>query len=105
MDLAVRRARLIRALCAYPIVMVNMQNEEQLVTVTDKIEERIYPEIYPRKIFKFLEPSSDRLNQNLDRASNLVEIYRVVYGEGKGRRNVHKIDLLRAAVVFIHASL
>jgi hypothetical protein len=53
----------------------------------------------------FLEPHIERLAQNLTRASNLVQIYNYVGGKGKGRKSVHKADLLRAAVVFIHASL
>ena len=83
-----------------------MQNQEQSETELDeKIEDRIYPEKYLRKLFRPLDPAIDTINQNLDRASNLVEIYRTLYGEGKGRRSVPKVDLLPAAVVFIHASL
>jgi hypothetical protein len=52
-----------------------------------------------------LFPYIDRLAQNLSRAQNLVEIYNQLYGKGKGRRSIHKADVLRAAVVFTHASL
>lgn len=42
---------------------------------------------------------------NLDRVRNLVAIYQKVTGEGPGRRGMEDTDLLRAAVVFLHATL
>jgi hypothetical protein len=43
---------------------------------------------------------------NLERASNLVEIYeKHLLGVGKGRRPVSSSDILRASVVFLHAAL
>jgi hypothetical protein len=43
---------------------------------------------------------------NLARARNLVAIYEThLLGTGKGRRPVSSSDILRAAVVFLHASL
>lgn len=53
----------------------------------------------------FLEPSITRLSENLARTYNLVGIYKARYGSGRGRRKVHSLDVLRAAVVFLHASL
>lgn len=58
-----------------------------------------------KKLLELMKPSMNRLSENLDRATNLVKIYNDLYGKGRGRRAVHKADLLRAAVVFIHASL
>jgi hypothetical protein len=42
---------------------------------------------------------------NLQRVHKLVQAYRDLAGPGPGRRSVETIDLLRAAVVFLHASL
>ena len=42
---------------------------------------------------------------NLARAEKLIEIYEEHAGSGPGRRGVTESDLLRAAVVFLHASL
>lgn len=43
---------------------------------------------------------------NLDRAKNLVRIYNThLKGAGSGRRAVNSTDVLRAAVVFLHATL
>lgn len=46
-----------------------------------------------------------RLQSNLDRVRNLINLYDMVSGEGQGRRPVHAADILRAATVFLHASL
>jgi hypothetical protein len=46
-----------------------------------------------------------RLDQNLDRVQSLVELYERQAGSGPGRRGVKDADLLRAAVVFLHATL
>lgn len=46
-----------------------------------------------------------RLESNLGRVSNLVELYDIVSGNGQGRRDVHATDILRAATVLLHASL
>lgn len=42
-----------------------------------------------------------RTHENLDRAKNLVE----VYDRANGNPSLHDTDILRAAVVFLHASL
>ena len=49
----------------------------------------------------------DEFDSNLDRVRNLVHIYRDRLGVSgaSGRRPVHATDVLRAAVVFLHASL
>ena len=45
-------------------------------------------------------------NDNLTRALNLVNIYeKYLLGAGKGRRPVASSDILRASVVFLHATL
>ncbi len=46
-----------------------------------------------------------RFESNIDRVKNLVETYDEVAGSGSGRRDVLKVDVLRSAVVFLHASL
>ena len=49
---------------------------------------------------------SERFGQNLERVRNLVEIYAThLAGEGSGRRGHTKTDVLRAAVVLLHATL
>ena len=53
----------------------------------------------------YFEEQVLRSVSNLDRALRLVKLYKDLYGQGKGRRAVHKGDLLRAAVVLTHASL
>ncbi|MES9995285.1 hypothetical protein [Desulfovibrio aminophilus] len=45
---------------------------------------------------------SDRFKLNLDRVRNLVALYPA---PGKGRRAVHHTDILRAAIVLLHATL
>lgn len=47
----------------------------------------------------------ERLAQNIARAHNLVSIYKVLTGSQPGRRSVGHTDVLRSAVVLIHASL
>ncbi len=56
------------------------------------------------RIARIIAPLLSRVNDNLGRANHLVRLYRDLYGKGKGRRSVHKADLLRAAVVFLHAT-
>jgi hypothetical protein len=47
-----------------------------------------------------------QLDSNLARVENLVRIYEThLAGTGQGRRPIHSTDLLRSAVVFLHASL
>jgi hypothetical protein len=46
-----------------------------------------------------------RCRVNLARVAALVDVYRQRAGEGTGRRSVETVDLLRAAVVFLHASM
>ncbi len=57
------------------------------------------------EIAEILDPLGARLHGNLSRVNHLLAIYQILYGHGKGRRSVHKTDLLRAAVVFLHATL
>ncbi|MFC5578054.1 hypothetical protein ACFPOA_08545 [Lysobacter niabensis] len=48
----------------------------------------------------------ERFRSNIARANNLVAIYRIQGGgPRRGRRPVHSSDILRAAVVFVHAAL
>lgn len=42
---------------------------------------------------------------NLERVTNLLELYERTKGQGRGRRSVKTTDVLRAAVVLLHASL
>lgn len=58
-----------------------------------------------KKHVSIMGPSVDRVSENLSRANNLIKIYKHLFGKGRGKRHVHKADVLRAAVVFTHASL
>jgi len=51
------------------------------------------------------EEIQSRLGANLDRVRAIVEVYQERAGTGPGRRSVATVDLLRAAVVFLHATL
>ena len=52
------------------------------------------------------EEITERLTQNLLRVKNLVSIYtNKLAGAGQGRRSIGKTDVLRAATVFLHATL
>jgi hypothetical protein len=46
-----------------------------------------------------------RFEGNLDRVRNIIAIYSKLTGGGQGRRAVQDSDLLRAAVVLLHATL
>lgn len=46
-----------------------------------------------------------RFDQNLRRVENLIKTYVSTRGPGRGRRDVSRNDILRAAVVFLHATL
>jgi hypothetical protein len=48
---------------------------------------------------------ADRFSHNIGRVRNLVALYRALSGPGAGRRPVHATDILRAAVVLLHAAL
>lgn len=49
---------------------------------------------------------SDRFDRNISRVRNLVSIYRnQLAGPGRGRRGHAQTDVLRAAVVLLHASM
>lgn len=49
---------------------------------------------------------SDRFDLNIARVRNLVSIYRIqLSGPGKGRRGHQETDVLRAALVLLHASM
>ena len=47
----------------------------------------------------------DRLPDNIARAHNLVSVYQALAGAKPGRRSVGVTDVLRSAVVLLHASL
>jgi hypothetical protein len=47
----------------------------------------------------------ERLKRNLARVRHLVDTYGRLAGAGQGRRRVNTSDLLRAATVFLHATL
>jgi hypothetical protein len=47
----------------------------------------------------------ERFEENLDRIRNLVGVYTSNAGIGQGRRTVSDTDILRAAVVLLHATL
>jgi hypothetical protein len=47
----------------------------------------------------------DRFWKNLDRVKRMLRTYESSVGKGKGRRSVAQTDILRAAVVLLHASL
>lgn len=46
-----------------------------------------------------------QIQENLNRVTSLVKVYEDVAGQGRGRRGASKVDVLRAAVVLLHASL
>lgn len=49
---------------------------------------------------------ADRLNLNIERVKNLIDIYEMhLAGEGQGRRSHKKTDVLRAATVLLHATV
>ena len=50
-------------------------------------------------------PLDERLRENLDRVRSLVGAYRAAVGSRQGRPNVQQSDILRAAVVLLHACL
>ncbi len=52
-----------------------------------------------------LQPHADRLAENIARAHNLVSIYEALAGHKRGRKSVGVTDVLRSAVVLLHASL
>ena len=52
-----------------------------------------------------VRPHADRLNANIARVHNLVSIYQTIAGSHPGRKSVGDTDVLRAAVVLLHASL
>ncbi len=52
-----------------------------------------------------LEDIRVRFRDNLGRVKNLVELYSSSSGRGRGRRTVPDTDILRAAVVLLHATL
>ena len=52
-----------------------------------------------------LQRHAERLASNIARAHNLVSIYQLLAGSNPGRRSVGDTDVLRSAVVLLHASL
>lgn len=48
---------------------------------------------------------SERFNGNVARVRHLVELYETFSGPGRGRRAVDSSDVLRAAVVLLHAAV
>jgi hypothetical protein len=57
------------------------------------------------RLMAFVESHGGRLGQNLARVRSLVSVYNQRHGTGRGRRRVADMDVLRAAVVFLHASV
>ena len=49
-----------------------------------------------------LDQITERLDRNIERVENLAALYQA---EGKGRRGVQDTDVLRAAVVLLHAGM
>ena len=47
----------------------------------------------------------ERFADNLERVRDIVQMYDVVAGAGQGRPSVREGDLLRVAIVFLHATL
>lgn len=47
----------------------------------------------------------ERFQLNIGRVDNLVSVYESVKPSGKGRKDVSSLDILRAATVFLHATL
>ena len=86
-----------------------MNSQEQITAETyQRVIKMLEPGVHQRAArgaAEVLAPFLSRLNDNLRRTNHLVSIYRDLYGKGSGKRSVHKTDLLRAAVVFLHASL
>ena len=55
---------------------------------------------------RYIEPHIDRLVENLGRIYNLVRVHEQFHGGAEIKEeDTHKTDILRAAVVFVHASL
>lgn len=52
-----------------------------------------------------LDEIRSRFLNNLVRVTNLVDVYSSKSGKGRGRRPVQDTDILRAAVVLLHATL
>ena len=52
-----------------------------------------------------LDAPLDSLDENLKRVRHVLSIYNKLYGHGPGRRSADKSDLLRFAVVFLHATI
>src|SRR5687767_6794416 len=46
-----------------------------------------------------------RFNDNANRVENLLALYEQAHGKGRGRKSVNATDILRAAVVLLHAAL
>jgi hypothetical protein len=46
-----------------------------------------------------------RFDENIARARHLIEVYEQISPKTQGRKSTQRADLLRAAIVFIHASL
>lgn len=52
-----------------------------------------------------LHQINDRFQENLTRVDHLLKIYEETAPGTQGRQPVERTDLLRSAVVFLHASL
>lgn len=52
-----------------------------------------------------IETIRTKLQHDLERVENLIEIYDQFTPGGSGRRRVAELDILRAAVAFLHAAL
>jgi hypothetical protein len=62
-------------------------------------------EVFLAKLRADLNARVGRQSENFGRVENLISIHKELYGKGRGRRKVPESDVLRAAVVLLHASL
>jgi hypothetical protein len=61
--------------------------------------------IIAKALADVLSDPLESLSENLQRVRHVLSLYRDTYGHGAGRRSANKSDLLRFAVVFLHATI
>jgi hypothetical protein len=52
-----------------------------------------------------ISPIRDAFDRNIGRVQSLISVFEEQVGVGKGRHGIKEDDILRAAVVFLHASM
>jgi hypothetical protein len=57
------------------------------------------------EIAKFMAEQLDQFTSNIQRSKMLVELYNTISKEHPDAKTIHSTDILRAAVVFLHAAL